>query len=420
MLRFAPFPDGDMCISSLRVAILNYLTAQTNGEPFLVRIDDTDREKVVEGKDTEIMQIMEKFALKHDIVYHQSEHLRMHQTLALRLLEEDKAFICTCQSDSLSDQCSGICPQRSKEELRKIKEQRIPFVIRLKAPEHDIVITDVFGDDITTVANEINNFAILNADNTPTSLFAAACDDMVDNISLIIRSAEQSRQSPKEHHIQAQLGYQADSSHLHIPPLFSATGEPISEVTIKSLFEEGIVPDAILNYLLLLDLSDTPKEIFTLPEAINWFKLENLTKKAVEFDIGKLLDINREHLRKMDDKRLSSLFGFADADIGKLAKLYLDETSTINGLETKIKGVFAPKNFDNAWTEEMHTLQSVIIEAPMLNDYDTFKSYLLQKSKLEEADLDTPLRLLLTGTQEGPEISEIYPFIKPYLLEVIS
>lgn len=420
MLRFTSLPTGDMHIGSLRIAILNYLAAKIRSESFLIRIDDTNKEKIVEGKDTEIMQIMEKFALKHDIVYHQSEHLRMHQTLALRLLEEDKAFICTCQSDTLSDQCNSICPQRSKEELRKIKEQRIPFVIRLKAPEHHIDITDVSKGEITTAPNEINTFAILNADNTPTSLFAAACDDMVDNISLIIRPAEESSQSSKEHHIQAQLGYQGDLSHLHIPPLFSVTGEPIVEVTIKSLFEEGIVPDAILNYLLLLDLSGTPKEIFTLPEAINWFKLENLTKKAVEFDIGKLLDINREHLRKMDDKRLSSLFGFADADIGKLAKLYLEETSTISGLETKIKGVFAPKNFDNAWTEEMHTLQSIITEAPMLNDYDTFKSYLLQKSKIEEADLDTPLRLLLTGTHEGPEISEIYPLIKPYLLEVIS
>jgi len=429
MLRFVPSPTGDMHIGNLRVAILNYLAAKVRNEAFLIRIDDSDKEKIIEGKDTEIMQIMEKFALKHDEVYHQSEHQRMHQTLALRLLEENKAFICTCQeitpeasdlSPAQSNPCSGQCLQSDKERLAKLKAEGKPFVIRIKTPQQEITATDLIRGDIITAAEDIESFIILKSDGTPTRTFATACDDMLGNISLIIRESDQLNESPKECHIKAQLGYTEKADYLHLSPLLSSTGEPIKEITIKRLFEEGFLPDAIINYLLLLDCPGAPEEIFTLPEAMRWFKPDELSTEAVRFDMKQLRKINRAHLRMMDDKRLSTLFGFADADIGKLAKLYLDDVDTINALEAKFKPIFAPKPFEVECGKEMRLLQEIITEAPMINDFDTFKSYLLQKSGLDEARLDKPLRLLLTGTHEGPQISEIYPYIKPYLLEVAS
>ena len=112
MLRFAPSPTGDMHIGNLRVAILNYLVSQQRHEQFIVRIEDTDKARNIEGKDTEIMQILEKFALKYDSVFHQSEHLHMHQTLAIKLLEQDKAFICTCTPEQL---------EADRKEAKKIK-----------------------------------------------------------------------------------------------------------------------------------------------------------------------------------------------------------------------------------------------------------------------------------------------------------
>ena len=426
MLRFVPSPTGDMHIGNLRVAILNYLAAKVHNEAFLIRIDDNDKEKIIEGKDTEIMQIMEKFALKHDEVYHQSEHHRMHQTLALRLLQEDKAFICTCEASSSDlshteeNQCSGQCLQADKERLGKLKAEGRPFVIRIKAPQEEITTTDLIRGDITTAAEDIESFIILKSDGTPARTFATACDDMLGSISLIIRESDLLSESPKEHHIKSQLGYTEETDYIHLPPLISSTGEPIIEITIKRLFEEGFLPDAIINYLLLLDCPGAPEEIFTLPEAIRWFKLEDLSTESVRFDIEQLRKINRAHLMMMDDKRLSTLFGFADADIGKLAKLYLGDASTINALEAKFKPIFAPKPFEKECGKEMRLLQEIIAEAPMINDFESFKSYLLQKSGLDEAQLDKPLRLLLTGTPNGPQISEIYPYIKPYLLEVAS
>jgi glutamyl-tRNA synthetase len=436
MLRFAPSPTGDMHIGNLRVAILNYLVAQQRHEPFLVRIEDTDKERNIEGKDTEIMQILEKFAIRHDEVYHQSEHLHMHQTLAIRLLEEGKAFVCTCTPEELEAEreaaiaakrpyrYSGKCLRTDKEKLAELKASQTPFVIRIKKPEHEITNRDLIKGEITTAPNEVDSFVILRADGTPTYNFACACDDMLSDISLIIRGEDHLSNAPRQIHIKEQLGYEKETQYAHLPIILNESGKKMSKrddaSSVKWLFEQGFIPDAIINYLLLLGNTKAPKEIFTFPEAVEWFSLEDLSRSAAKFDIDKLRFINREHLKMMDDKKLSTLFGFADADIGKLAKLYLEEASTINELEAKIRPIFSPKNFDNEWSEQMKTLQHIIHNAPMIDSFDAFKSYLMQESGLKGKQFFKPLRLLLTGAEHGPEVSEIYPLIKPYLLEVTS
>lgn len=417
MLRFSMSPTDDVHIGDLRIAILAYMTAMVRDEAFLIRVDDTDKARFVEGKDTEILQILQKFALKHDSVYHQSEHLAMHQRLAIRLLEEGKAFVCTCTDTEL---CHDGCIERSKEETAQLKSVKTPFVTRIKAPAEPIVLSDPRDGKITAEPERIGGFAILKTDGTPTSLFAGACDDMLDNITMVIRSKEHIEDSLRETYVKSALGYSEKSDYLHISPLSSVENSAAEEITIASLFEEGFIPDAIINYLLLLDLPDAPKEIFTLPEALKWFQPDKLSRTAAPFDKTVLKKINQEHLKKMEEKRLSTLFGFADADIGRLAKLYLDEVSTLNELEQKVKPVFAPKSFDNPWEREMRMLRDIIENAPMIRDYDAFITHLTQESGLETSRLETPLRLLLTGTREGPPLSEIYPCINPYLLEVIS
>ena len=154
MLRFAASPTGDMDIDTLRVAILNYLVAQQCHENFTIRIDDTDKENNIEGKDTEIMQILEKFALKHDSVFHQSEHLHMHQTFAIKLLEEKKAFICTCTPEQIASDKNeaelnhvnyayyGHCIDFSYD-INALKENKTPFSIRINQPQEAIINYDI-------------------------------------------------------------------------------------------------------------------------------------------------------------------------------------------------------------------------------------------------------------------------------------
>ena len=435
MLRFAPSPTGDMHIENLRAAIINYIVAKQKDVNFIVRIEDTDKDKNIIGKDTEIMDILEKFALPHDRVSHQSENLHIHQTLAIRLLEEKKAFVCTCTPEQLNTDreeakqnnvdysYSGRCAYIGANELHRLKEEKTPFVIRIKTPDAPVIIHDLLKGDIQSEPNEVDSFVILNADGTPTDTFAGACDDMISGITLIIRSEEYLSNSPKQEYIKTLLGYEQETRYAHLPVMLNSNGEKMDmhndTSSVKWLFEQGYIPDAITNYLIGLG-NNTPTEIFTLPEALEWFDLSKLSKSPVIFDIEKLRFINREHLRRMDDKRLSTLFGFADENIGKLAKLYLEEASTINELETKVKPIFEPKDFNGAWSEEMRAIAENILEMPMIDDFDDFNVHLVHMTGLKGENFFKPLRLVLTGTEDGPELSEIYPLIKPYLLEVAS
>ncbi|MGW8169395.1 MAG: glutamate--tRNA ligase [Sulfurovaceae bacterium] len=435
MLRFAPSPTGDMHIGNLRVAIINYIVAMQRGTNFVVRIEDTDKERNIEGKDQEILQILEKFALPYSQLFYQSANLHLHQNLAIRLLEEGKAFMCICtpeeleadrenaKKDGIAYRYANKCTIQTAETIEEIKAKNIPFVIRIKKPDAPIIHHDIIKGDFVTQPNEVDSFVILRNDGTPTYNFACSCDDMLTNIDMIIRGEDHLSNTPKQIHIKNLLGYTKETEYAHLPIILNSENKKMSKrddaSSVKWLFEQGFLPDAILNYLLLLG-NKTPKEVFTLPEAISWFKLENISKSPAKFDIDKLRFLNREHLKLMDDKEFSTLFGFRDSELGKLAKLYLEEASTLSELEPKIKAVFAPKNFNSEWNKEMALLRDIIAQAPAIATYDEFKSYLIEQSGLKGKALFKPLRLLLTGAEHGPELSDLYPYIKSYLLEVIS
>ena len=431
MLRFAPSPTGDMHIETLRVAIFNYIVSKQRDEKFIIRIEDGDKERNIEGKDTEILQILEKFALTHDSVFHQSEHLNIHQTLAIRLLEEGKAFICTCTSEQLTSEqdeaevektayrYSGHCFEADKAQLKKLKEEKTPFVIRIKKPDHDIINHDIIKEEIITTPDEVDSFVILHTDGTPTYNFACACDDMLSGVDFIIRTEEYLSNTPRQKYIKERLGYEEETTYAHLPAILNEEGKKDDSLSVKWLFSQGFIPDAIANYLILLG-NETPEEIFTIPEALEWFELKNISKSPVKFDSEKLRFINRKHLEKIDNKRLSMVFGFADEEIGKLAKLYLEEASTLNELEARIKAIFSPKDFSGEWGKQMRMMEKIIAEAPMIETFDTFKSYIMKESGLEGESFSKPLRLLLTGAEKGPELSDIYFYIKSYLLEVAS
>ncbi len=436
MLRFAPSPTGDMHIGNLRIAILNYLISQQRNEQFLVRIEDTDTKRNIEGKDTEIMQILEKFALIHNSVFHQSEHLNLHQTLAIKLLKEEKAFVCKCtdaeleadrelaKANKVAYRYAGRCENLSKDDYAKLQASGNKFVVRLRKPKDDITNHDIIKGNRTTSANEIDAFVILRTDGTPTYNFACAADDMMSNIDFIIRGEDHLSNTPKQIHIKNLLGYENETTYAHMPLILNSDGKKMSKrdeaSSLQWLFEEGFIPDAVLNYLLLIGNAKAPKEIFTLPEAIEWFDLESISKSSAKFDMTKLRFINREHLKLMDDRQLSTLFGFADADIGKLAKIYLQECSTINELKAKIHPIFSAKNFEGKWESQMKSIKNTIADAPAFETFDEFKKHITEQSGLKEENLFKPLRYLLTNTGDGPELSEIYPFIKSYILEVAS
>jgi glutamyl-tRNA synthetase len=392
MLRFSPSPTRDICLQDIRIALLNYLVAQQTNDTLLLRIADTNKEKVIEGKDTEIVQILEKFAIKDDLRYHQSEHLNLHQTLAIQLLENHKAFLCKCVD---KEKCEQDCQNLTEDELKIFKDKKEPFVIR------------IIGD------KDIDSFIILHTDSTPSYDFACACDDIFDDINYVIEDIKHLHHSTKQIYIKSKLGYDKECIYTHIADIEDT-------ISLQTLFEEGFIPDAIINYLLSIGYDDVPYEIFTLPDAIKWYDINKISQENIKFDIDKLKKINQKHLMALDDKELSKVFGFADADIGKVAKIYLENTQTIKELEDKIKPIFTPKDFECECKDDMLTIQKVLFDAPLLDTLDELEEYIIKHTNLTKENIKEPLNRLITNSSKEVELQKIYPLIKFYLLEVIS
>lgn len=431
MLRFAPSPTGDMHIGNLRVAIFNYIVSKQLNEGLIIRIEDTDKERNIEGKDKEILEILNLFSIEYKSVFYQSENLKYHQKIALQLMTQKKAFACFCSDSKLEElkeesikkgiafRYDGFCETLSDE---TVLNTNAPFTVRLKKPDHNIKFTDLLKGDFEYAPFDVDSFIILRQDKTPTYNYACSVDDMLMDISMVIRGEDHVSNTPKQIHIRESLGYTKEIKYVHLPIILNAqTGKKMSKrddaSSVKWLIDEGFLPSAIANYLVLMG-NKTPTEIFTLEEAISWFKIENVSKSGAKFDIDKLRFINRKHIELLDDMRLSKILGFADNDIGKLAKLYLEEASTIKEIKSKLNNIFSQKSTLEGFEQESQTIKEVLKNAPYFENYDDLKDYVVQKTELKGKNLFKPLRYILTGVENGPNLTDIYPFIKNYIGEI--
>jgi glutamyl-tRNA synthetase len=428
LLRFAPSPTKDMNIGNLRVAIFNYIMSKQLNEDLIVRIEDIDAEKNIEGKDKEILEILNLFSIEYKTVMHQSDSLKYHQKMALQLMTQKKAYACFCSDTKLDElkeesikngkpfRYDGFCETLSDE---TVLNTNAPFTVRIKKPEHNIKFTDLLKGDFDYTPFDVDSFIILRQDKTPTYNYACAVDDMIMDISLVIREENHLSNTPKQIHIRESLGYTKEIKYVHLPIILNALTNENDTTSVKSLIDEGFLPSAIANYLVLVG-NETPTEIFTLEEAISWFKIENISKDSAKFDIDKLRFINKKHLETIDDMRLSKILGFADSDIGKLAKIFLEEVNTIKEIKEKITSIFSPKTSLIGFEEESLKLKECLQKAPFFNDFEELKKYIEEKTSLKEEKLVKPLRYILTGADNGVNISDIYPLIKNYLGEIVK
>ncbi len=432
MLRFAPSPTGDMHIGNLRVALFNSICSIQRNEPLIVRIEDTDTERNIEGKDREILELLALFNIEYKEVIYQSAQLKYHRAMAIQLLHDKKAFNCFCTPEELDAK-----RERAKKEKKPFRydetcshlraEETIdntnPFTIRLHRPQNDITVVDKIKGSITFSAFDIDSFIIMRQEKYPTYNFACAVDDMISDISLVIRGEDHMSNTPKQIAVRDALGYDKAIEYAHLPIILNGEGKKMSKrddaSSVKWLLEEGYLPQAIANYLILIG-NKVPQEIFTVDEALEWFTLENISKSPARFDLDKLKFINREHLKRLDHKELSRYVGFADDEIGALAHLYLEESGTLKELRSKIEPIFAEKTIPQQYEESAQALKAAILNAPFFEEYADFQKHTMQQSGLKGKFYFKSLRLLLTGAEHGPEISDIYKYLKNYLAEVVK
>jgi len=424
MLRFAPSPTGDMHIGNLRVAIFNYIVSKQIKEELLVRIEDIDKEKNIEGKDQEILDTLALFGIEYSQVIYQSENVRFHSAMALQLMHEKQAFSCFCsptwlekkqeesnannQTYSYDDACRNL-----PAEL--VIDNTSPFTIRINRPDANILIKDRIKGELSFSPDKVDSFMIMNQNKTPIYNFACAVDDMLSDISIIIRSEEHIDNTPKQEHIRASLKYEKKIQYAHLPTILN---DDIPSV--KYLLEEGFLPEAISNYLILIGNS-TPQEIFSMQDAIEWFDLAKISNSPTHFSMDKLREINRKHLQKLDTKELSRYVGFADEEIGELARVYLEESiATTKELRSKIEPIFASKTIPQGFKAQVELMTISIKNAPYFEEYKDFKNYIMKESGITDDNFANPLRLLLTGVENGPDIALVYKYLKNYIGEIVK
>ena len=397
MLRFAFSPTSDIDIRDLRVALLNYIVSCQKNEEFIVRIEDMDKDKGIDDKDKENLGILDLFGIKYSQTIYQSENIRFHTAMALQLIHEKKAFSCFCSPEWLA----------TKKAEAKTNNQPYKYDDACANLPAELVIdnTNPFTVRVRRATEDTESFIIMQQDKRPTYDFSCAIDDMLSDISIIVCKENYRENIEKQDYIRTTLQYDKQIQYIYLPTIMSDDA-----VSVKWLLEEGFLPEAISNYLISMGLD----------EAIKDLDINDLSPLPFRFDVEMLKNINQKYLKMLNAKELSRYVGFADEEIGELAKIYLEDISTTKELKAKIALIFAPKNIPEEFSKQSELIIKIIKEAPYFDQYDGFQNHIMEKSGLNGDELLKTLSLVLTGSSNGVDLVKIYKYIKNYIGEIVK
>ena len=331
--RFAPSPTGFMHIGNLRTALYEYLVAKSQGGDFVLRIEDTDRERYVEGAVDIIYNTLRVAGLQHDEgpdkpgeygPYVQSERLNMYKPYAEQLIEQGKAYRCFCTKERLDilkdDETPGggydrHCRDLPQEEIDRLLAEGVPYVIRQKMPlEGSTTFTDAVFGEITVENSELQDQILIKTDGYPTYNFANVIDDHTMNITHVVRGCEYLSSTPKYNLLYEAFGWEVPT-YIHLPLIMGKDAEGnVAKLSkrhgstgFEDLIKEGYLPQAIINYVALLGWCPSDnQEMFTLDELTKAFNISGISKSPSIFDYDKLEWFNGEYIRKMSPEEFTS------------------------------------------------------------------------------------------------------------------
>ena len=328
--RFAPSPTGYMHIGNLRTALYAYLIAKHENGDFLLRIEDTDKNREVEGAIDIIYNSLKLAGLKHDEgpdiggdfgPYVQSERVKagIYMEYAKKLVEKGAAYYCFCDEERLSKLKKVVngeeisfydkhCLSLSKEEIEKNLKEGKPFVIRQNNPTTGTTtFNDILYGDITVDNSELDDMILIKSDGYPTYNFANVVDDHLMNITHVVRGNEYLSSAPKYNRLYDAFGWDIPK-YIHCPPITDETHHKLSKRHGAASFEDminlGLLPECILNFVALLGWSpDSNEEIFDLNKMIELFDYKRISKSPAVLDMQKLRWMNGKYIEAMDDDK---------------------------------------------------------------------------------------------------------------------
>ena len=332
--RFAPSPTGRMHVGNLRTALYAYLIAKHEGGKFMLRIEDTDQERFMEGALDIIYRTLAKTGLVHDEgpdkdggvgPYVQSERQAqgLYLKYAKKLIEQGDAYYCFCDKErleSLKTEVAGKeitvydkhCLHLSKEEIEANLAAGKPYVIRINMPtEGTTTFHDELYGDITVENNELDDMILIKSDGYPTYNFANVIDDHLMGITHVVRGNEYLSSAPKYNRLYEAFGWEIPK-YIHCPLITNEDHQKLSKrcghSSYEDLLDQGFLTEAIVNFVALLGWSpSSDNEIFSLEELVKEFDYHRISKSPAVFDMVKLRWMNGEYMKKMDDDKFYEL-----------------------------------------------------------------------------------------------------------------
>ncbi|GAB6085529.1 glutamate--tRNA ligase [Alkaliphilus crotonatoxidans] len=467
-VRFAPSPTGFVHIGSLRTALYNYLFARRNGGKYILRIEDTDQSRLVEGAVEGMLRAMAWAGINHDegvaVVdgkmvdqgdygpYVQSQRLEIYQRYINELLEKGHAYHCFCSKERIDEvrekqkaagelpKYDGHCRNLSKEAVAAKIANKEPYVIRLKLPEgKDIAFSDVVRGNVVVNTADMDDQVLIKSDGFPTYHFAVVVDDHLMGITHVIRGEEWLISTPKHVYLYEAFGWQAPQ-YVHLPNILNNEKKKLSkrhgDVAVEDFIKKGYLPEALVNYIALVGWSpEDNQEIFSLEELEAKFSLERVSKSGGVFDVNKLNWVNSHYIKESDNNRITDLAIPHLVKAGYLTQEEAEErydwlTEVIGILKEKLSYVaeivdYADIFFKTEIEPEDEDAREILKDesmAQLLNafeekvkgaqviDADFGKGALkaIQKETgLKGPKLFKPIRVAITGKSHGPDINQI-------------
>ena len=313
--RFAPSPTGMLHVGGVRTALFSWLYARHKGGKFILRIEDTDRERSTPEATRVILEGMDWLGLKADEgPYYQAQRFDRHREVIADMLRAGTAYRCYCtkqELDALREQqtlrkekprYTGICRNRTEPRAG------VDPVVRFKNPQDGaVVVQDLVHGTVTFQNAELDDLIIARSDGTPTYNFSVVVDDMDMGITHVIRGDDHLNNTPRQMNMLQALGATLPA-YAHVPMILGPDGTKLSKrhgaVSVLQYEEEGYLPDALLNYLVRLGWSHGDQEVFTREEMIAAFDIRDVNKAASTFNPEKLLWLNQQHMVRAEPARL--------------------------------------------------------------------------------------------------------------------
>ena len=458
--RFAPSPTGRMHVGNLRTALYTYLIAKHEDGDFILRIEDTDQGRLVEGAVDIIYRTMEKTGLIHDEgpdkdkgfgPYVQSDRQKagIYMEYAKMLVEKGEAYYCFCTQERLDSLRSNVngeeimtydkhCLSLSKEEVEANLAAGMPFVIRQNNPKEGTTTfhDDIYGD-ISVDNAELDDMVLIKSDGFPTYNFANVVDDHLMGITHVVRGNEYLSSSPKYNRLYEAFGWEVPI-YVHCPTITNEEHKKLSKrsghSSFEDLLEQGFITEAIVNFVALLGWSPAGnEEFFTLEQLVKEFNYHNMSKSPAVFDMTKLRWMNSEYLKKMD---FDAFYEIAEPylkealtkpfDLKKIAAMVKTRIEVLPDIAGQVDffealpeydpEMYAHKKMKTNKENSLETLKAVLPILEAQEDYSNDALYAALSQYVADAGVKTgfvmwPIRTAVSGKQMTPagatEIMEI-------------